>query len=54
MSLASIKDSSKTSNALMMTRRKGVKKHSLQRVNEHFEPIFNAVSTSPSNFQRYP
>jgi hypothetical protein len=33
------------------TRKKGAKKRSLHRVNEHFEPFFDAVSASAIVFQ---
>jgi hypothetical protein len=34
------------------TRKKGVKKRSLHTVNEHFEPLFDAVSASAIVFQQ--
>jgi hypothetical protein len=34
------------------TRQKPVKKRSLQNVNEHFEPAFNAVMTTQVVFQQ--
>ena len=37
----------------MMARQKGAKKRSLQVVNEHFEPIFNAASAALGINQSY-
>jgi hypothetical protein len=34
----------------MMARRKQAKKRSLHKVNEHFEPVFNAASAVLADF----
>ncbi|AWK15190.1 hypothetical protein CCS41_13060 [Candidatus Fukatsuia symbiotica] len=34
------------------TRKKWAKKHSLHRVNEHFEPVFDEVSASTKDFEQ--
>jgi hypothetical protein len=49
-SLPDPKSTFKNSIKAMMARQKRAKKRSLQRVNEHFERVFNAASALSVNF----